>query len=206
MTSKTFTAVSLLAGLFVCQNPATAQIYWDPSHTGGTGSGGAGTWSTAANWYNGSADVGWVANDIAYFEGTAGTVTLGANETADGLIFTTTGYIIKTDTITLAGSAPSITVPSAGTETINSILAGSAGLTESLAGSSGTLILNATNTYTGDTTVPAGGTLEITTGGGRGRDLGSDHPQWQCRPQRVHSRHSEYYGDELDHRRLEQCH
>lgn len=154
----------LLAGLFACPSPATAQLYWDPGLTASSGGGGPGTWSTAANWFNGSVDTTWTAGDTANFGGSSGgTVTLGAAENADGLTFTTTGYTLSGSTLTLGGTAPTITVPSGGAETISNILAGSAGLTVS---GSGTLTLSATNTYTGGTTNSSGATLTI---GGAGK-------------------------------------
>jgi len=144
--------------------------YWDVSQTGGAGSGGTGSWdSSTVDWYNGSLDVTWPVNNVAFFEGTAGTVTLNASETADGLTFTTPGYSIiegsSSPALTLAGTTPTISVPS-GTTTIGCTLAGSGGLTEN---GSGSLILNGTNTYTGMTTIGTGGTLTISGAG----ELGS---------------------------------
>ena len=157
----------LLAGLLACPSPATAQPYWDPSSSGGTGSGGPGTWNSVnANWFNGTSDTAWTSGNIANFAGTAGTVTLGAAETADGLTFTTAGYTLSgSSTLTLGGATPTITVPS-GTTTIGCVIAGSGGLTAS---GPGTLTLSAVETYTGVTTIGSGATLTI---GGSGQ-LGS---------------------------------
>ncbi len=155
-----------LSGVLAYPGAVMAQLYWDPSDIGGTGSGGSGNWDSASSyWWNGSADVTWSEN-IAYFEGTVGTVTLVANETANGLTFTTTGYTMAegsgSPVLTLGGATPTITVPSAGTETINCILAGMAGLTAS---GSGTLVLGANNTYHGGTTINTGTRLKLVTGG-----------------------------------------
>jgi autotransporter-associated beta strand protein len=155
--------------LLLASFSVTAQttLYWDPGLTGDTNGGGAGTWSTAANWYNGTSDTTWTAGDIASFGGaTVGTVTLGANETADGVTFTTTGYTISgTTTLTLGGATPIITLPSGGTETVSAKVGGSAGLAIS---GSGTLVLSGANTYTGGTAIPAGATLKATAIAGAG--------------------------------------
>src|ERR1019366_753899 len=114
---------------------------------------------TTSDWFNGSADATWNANSVAFFERTAGTVTLNAGVVADGLTFTTAGYTISegssNPTLTLGGS-PTISVPS-GTTTINAVLGGTA-LTVS---GSGSLVLGATNTYSGATTIGSGSTLTI---------------------------------------------
>jgi autotransporter-associated beta strand protein len=147
-------------------------FYWDPNNTGGSGSGGTGSWdSSDTYWFNGSSDVVWVPNYIANFAGTAGTVTLNTSEVANGLAFTTTGYTLSegsgTPTLTLAGAAPFINVPAAGTAAIGCILTGSAGLAENGAG---TLTLSASNVYTGATTIATGSTLTISGAG----DLGDN--------------------------------
>ena len=70
--------------------------YWDSGFSHASpGSGGNGSWdSNSTNWFIGSSDTKWGSNNVASFAGTAGTVTLNANETADGLTFTTSGYVI----------------------------------------------------------------------------------------------------------------
>ena len=150
------TSFLFVAGLFA--SSALAQtLNWDPGLTDSSGGGGAGTWSTGANWFNGTADAAWVTGDIATFGGTAGTVTLSAAETADGLTFNTAGYTLGgSSTLTLANS-PTITIPS-GTTTISAKIAGTTGL--ALTGP-GTLVLSAANTYTGGTTIAAGSTLQL---------------------------------------------
>ena len=151
---------------------ATAQTtqYWDPTLTGSSTGGGAGTWSSAANWFDGTSDTAWVNGNLAVFGGTAGSVTLGANETANGVTFTTTGYTLSgSATLTLGGTTPTITVPT-GTTTINAKLGGSGGLAES---GPGTLVLGGANTYTGGTAIPAGSTLKITVAAGAGASSGT---------------------------------
>jgi autotransporter-associated beta strand protein len=136
--------------------------YWDPGFSGASpGSGGNGNWdSSSTNWFIGSSDTKWGANNVANFAGASGTVTLNANETADGLTFITSGYVITNGSgnaaLTLAGT-PIITIPSGATE-IDCPLAGTAGLSES---GFGTLTLGGINTYTGPTTIGSGGSLVV---------------------------------------------
>ena len=92
---------------------------------------GAGNWDTAtALWSNGTADTAWNNSygNVAVFghgHGAAGTVTVG-NVSAGGLIFNAPGsgnYTLTSGTITLSGSAVSITANTSAT--IGSVLAGS---------------------------------------------------------------------------------
>ncbi len=164
---KLFTALTsglLLAELFAFPNLIRAQSYWGPvALNASPGSGGTGTWSTAANWWvSGTGDTTWTTGNIAYFEGTAGTVTLGAAETADGLTFTTPNYTLSgSSTLTLAGSPPTITIPT-GSTIISAKLAGTSGMGISGAGP---LYLEGANTITNTVTIPAGCTVWVTAGG-----------------------------------------
>jgi len=134
--------------------------------------GGSGTWSTSSQVWTDA--TGTVPNgpmspqpSFAVFGGTPGTVSVddsAGSVSATGLQFATNGYTLGGDTLTLAangGVAPVIRVgdgSSAGmTATIDSIIAGSAGLTKT---DLGTLVLAGANTYTGTTTVN-GGTLSV---------------------------------------------
>ena len=151
----------------------TSVLYWDAN--GAAGRGGTGTWSNA------SSQLGWTTNSsglavsgtyawgsssgtdyyagaglTANFGGTAGTVALsGTVDAHSGLTFETNGYTLTSGTLTLAGasSANNTISVSTGTTTINSVLAGTTGLTKA---GSGTLTLSAANTYTGTTTVNSG--------------------------------------------------
>jgi len=168
--------------LGVLSSARAANLSWD--QTGGGGLGGTGTWdTTTTNWWNGASNVAWSdttgATDIATFAGTAGTVTLGANLGALGLVFNTTGYTLAlgantlslgtsgidastltTGTTTISGGggltlggAQSWTVGTGSTLAVSSIVGGSGPLAKAGAG---TLTLSGVNTYSGGTTINGG--------------------------------------------------
>lgn len=147
--------LTALAALYAPQALAVDR-YWDINGTGT----GTGTWDLSSPYWNSASDgvtgpmVAWnnAGLDNAYFGGTAGTVTLGTPITANALIFNTTGYTLSGGTLTLAGTTPTITV-NTGTDTIGSVIAGTAGLTKSGAG---TLLLSGANTFSGGITVNTG--------------------------------------------------
>lgn len=145
-----------------------AVLTWDitPGTVGAGDSsvtGGAGTWNTTATagtWTadNGATNVAWVNNttpDSAIFGDVAGTVTLGTGIRANTLTFNTAGYSIAGNTLTLAGTTPTINAQA--DATISSIIAGTDGLIKT---GSGVLTLSGVNTYTGGTTIK-GGTLVV---------------------------------------------
>jgi fibronectin-binding autotransporter adhesin len=95
----------LLASLAICfgATGAHAQQFWS----------GTGTWNTTnTNWgavTGGPYTSAWAnaVTSIATFEGTSGTVTVGANMNADGINFNVTGYeLTATAARTLTGSGP----------------------------------------------------------------------------------------------------
>src|SRR5579862_832843 len=152
----------VLAALILCasQSVHAATLTWDPGHTPAAPSGGSGNWdATSANWSNGATDVVWTdttGTDTAVFSGTAGTVKLVTGITANGITIGTAGYVITNNTLTLAGTTPTITSNANGA--INSILAGAAGLTTA---GTATLSLGGTNTYTGATSIGGNGTVVL---------------------------------------------
>ena len=119
---------------------------------------GTGTWNiSTANWgtvtggpYN---TFTWVNgnNDTGVFEGTAGTVSLGAAITVGGLEFDTASYIITANTLTFGGSGNILANQNA---TINSAIALASGTITKTG--SGTLTLGGNNTYAASTTVSVG--------------------------------------------------
>lgn len=151
--------LGMLATLAALYAPATFATtrYWDVNG-GAAGSGGTGTWDTLSAYWNAANDgvagpfTAWnnAAIDSAVFAGTPGTVTLSGAITANALTFSGTGYILTGGTLTLAGTTPTIS----GAATINSTLAGTAGIVKSAAG---VLTLGGTNTFSGGITVAAGG-------------------------------------------------
>ncbi len=149
---------------------AQTTVYWDINGVA-AGAGGAtpsGTWNTAgaANWNAVAAGTGavsnWVAGRSAVFSaggdatGTY-TITLGAPMSVANLTFEEGSAIITGSTLTFTGTA--ISVAGGATATINSVLAGTAALNKTGAG---TLFLTGANTYSRATTVSAG-TLSINT-------------------------------------------
>ena len=99
-----------LLGVGVSQAPQAkaANLYWDSANGNTAGLGGTGNWdTTSAFWSSTSAGTdpvtaNFTANDIAYFTGTAGTVTLGGPITIGGLNFGVGGYTLTGSTLTLA--------------------------------------------------------------------------------------------------------
>lgn len=158
------TSVAAFLALTTVASQADTFI-WDPNNDGG-GITGNGLWDlTTANWLGAPTRL-WpneagVDADIAVFGGTAAgpyLVTLGAPIVANGLIFDTDTYTItdggvSANTLTLSGTAPTVTVSPGLSATINASVAGTAGLTK---GGLGTLTLGGVNTYGGVTTVTNG--------------------------------------------------
>ncbi|MFZ9363724.1 MAG: beta strand repeat-containing protein, partial [Arenimonas sp.] len=182
-------AASLSVGLI--PRARAANFFWDTNGaTAGLG-GATGNWdTTTANWFNaGSATTAvgdqetavaaFTANDVAYFAGTAGSVTLTAPITVGGLNFGVTGYTLTGSTLTLAAptgsGSPVITVNNNGLGTnraiISSTLAGTSGFTKT---GNGTLVLTADNSagLSGDIAI-RGGALVITNANQLGAATGS---------------------------------
>jgi autotransporter-associated beta strand protein len=173
-----FADLSKYAGEIAQTMAAPQPLYWS----------GAGVWDhdTTGNWSRvsgGPYSQTWAGGD-AVLQGSSSTVTLDAVfEGAPGIVnvasggvnsvnsitFSTDGYTLAgAGAVTLTGAGGNITTGSS-TDTINCSLAGSVGLTKNGAG---TLILGATNTYTGGTTINAG-TLQIGGGGATGSIAGN---------------------------------
>ena len=154
------TNIATLIVALLC-HPASAATYtWDGADPITSGAqGGGGTWdsNSSVNWWNGTSDVVWPAAssgaDAAVFAGISGTVTLTGGVTAHSLTFNTTGYTLTGGTLTLDGSSPTITLGTGVSTSIESVIAGSGGLTKS---GSGALTLAGANTFTGTATVSAG--------------------------------------------------
>ena len=140
--------------------------------------GGAQSWITGANWILGSAPTPLAIDTVDFSTVNLAantTLTLGADRTGGLWKFgDTTGAetwtINSGNTITLGGTTPTIEVVNNSAQ-LNCVVAGSAGLTKTGAG---TLHLNASNTYGGVTRINAG-TLQATTlaNGGSASSIGS---------------------------------
>ncbi len=149
------------------------ETFWDAngtdaSHGTNNFGGGNGNWNTGtANWWvTGNADTTWTANNVAYFAGTAGIVTLNANIAANGLFFLTPGYnLTNTDgvsTLTVGGYNPIVTL-SSGTTAIGCMITGG-GTGEGLTASGpGTLVMTGNNSYTNGTMIASNATLNVNT-------------------------------------------
>ena len=148
--------------------------FWDGANVASNGAvdGGTGTWdNTSTNWTvaDGSVNSAW-KQGFAVFEGTAGTVTLGANVTMAGLQFVTTGYQITTSNGSTITAASGTILETLGgiTGTIGVGIVGAGDVTKT---GPGTVILTAANTYTGGTTITAG-ILQLGNGGNSGSIAG----------------------------------
>jgi len=133
---------------------------------GAAAGGGSGIWtSSSTNWATGAGGAGRGGTQATLgalvFTNTAGTVDVGGPVTVNaGMQFATDGYTVRSNTITLAGAnaaANTITTDASVGTAINSVLAGSTGMTKA---GSGTLLLAGNNTFTGALNVHDG-TLEI---------------------------------------------
>lgn len=142
---------------------------WNANGLAGPGAmgGGSGTWSVDSNTWadtNGQA-TGPMSPQPAFaiFGGAAGTVTVDNTNgavSATGLQFMTDGYRLNGDALTLVGengAAPVIRVSSGATAVIDSLIDSSTGINKT---DGGTLVLNGTNIYAGNT-VLSGGTLSV---------------------------------------------
>ena len=147
----------------------STNLYWDGGsgwNATAPGAGGSGSWADGSG--------SWDASKKANFGGTAGTVTAATVTASNGLAFTTTGYTLTGGTITLAGASIGLNAITTGTDgsvttTINSALAGSAGIQKL---GQGTLVLGGANTFTGGLTLSSG-TLQISSDSNLGDAAGA---------------------------------
>ncbi|WP_009958466.1 beta strand repeat-containing protein [Verrucomicrobium spinosum] len=163
------------AVLFPAGNPwlSAAPLTWDVDPGTSEVQDGGGNWLDANRWLSGGSNQNWADGNDALFgggSGLAGTVTLAAPVIAGSLTFNAAGsgtYTLSGSTLTLSTGNVVVNVNA----TINSILAGSAGLTKTGAGVL-TLGGAGANTYTGLTTISEGGlNLNKTSGNAVGGDI-----------------------------------
>ncbi|NRP20947.1 Extracellular serine protease [Ensifer adhaerens] len=149
--------------------------FWDGADTTGNGAvnGGAGTWSsTGTNWTGSPARSsinGSFGGSVGVFAGAnGGVVDVIGTQSFDTLQFSATtggtGYTLNGDALTFnpaSGTAAMINVASGVSATIGSVLQdGGAGRGLNKVGD-GTLTLKGANTYTGATSINAGGTVAL---------------------------------------------
>ena len=180
-----FALTSTTLSLFIIASASAQALYWDPGQTGSATAGGSGNWDTTSTfWFNGASDVPWTGGDDAWFEGTAGTVTLMQNTTTADLYFTnSTGgdYVITNDgnneVLTVAnvidngGSDNTIGTPIANSSTLNKngdgrlYLAVSNNISGAVNVNQGELsIANINSVGGGSVTVANGAALEVSSG------------------------------------------
>ncbi|MFZ4689345.1 MAG: beta strand repeat-containing protein, partial [Polymorphobacter sp.] len=140
--------------------PGTNFLFWDGADTGANAGndGGTNTWTAAGFNWTGAApsqiNTTWVDNSIGVFGGTAGTVTLAQNYTAQGLQFQTDGYVLTGGGLTVPVSTGTFVITDPGiTATINSPLTGAGALAKQ---GTGTLVLGGNNNYSGGTALTSG--------------------------------------------------
>ncbi len=155
-------AVMIGCSLFTANRASGGMLYWSADGSP-SASGGSGVWnSSSLDWYTGSGVfvLPWANGDTAVFQGSAGTVTLGADGLlAGGLQFNSSGYTIAGNghTLNLAGNS----AISADNTTIDAPLAssGPVSVTGALSlGGGGTL--GQLNVTSGSTAL-TGGTLTL---------------------------------------------
>jgi autotransporter-associated beta strand protein len=141
----------------------------------------SGTWSAANNnWtFGGTTLIGWPgAGSSAIFAGgtDAGsyTITVSSTQYVDSITFSNSGYTLSSGTVNL-GTKKGIYLLSGKTATINSVIAGTGGLSVRSASTLATLTLGGSNTYTGVTTIGAYTRLNATSlaNGGTASPLGA---------------------------------
>ena len=154
---------SCLLAALIAHSASAGSFYWSGN---GTTQGGAGTWDTTPSHWGAACH-----RSVSRRLGTMPTTTPPSSRaprapplserTSSSAVCSSTpnGYIVDPGTgpfkLTF-GIAGSVNV-STGTSTVNAVVAGSSTITKT---GSGTLLLGATNTFTGNTTI-SGGTLQI---------------------------------------------
>jgi autotransporter-associated beta strand protein len=157
------------------QTVVAANLTWTTT-PGGTITEGGGTWTTgSAGWWTGAANANWAASDNATFgggsAGTAGTVTLGGNISANKIIFNTPfagNYTLDLagNTLTTPNVAGAINIATNTTTTISDSAGtgawtiGNTGTTQTI-NSAGSVAVNAKITGAGNMYVAGAGNVTL---------------------------------------------
>ena len=133
---------------FLTSPALSATQTWQPSGVDG----GAGGWdATTLSWSGNSA---WINGNDAVFNATPAFPTVSTSGVTANSITANTTTNISGQAVTLSGNAG---IAGTGTLTMDSVIAGTAGLNKS---GSGTVVINAQSTYTGNTSI-SDGTVSI---------------------------------------------
>lgn len=151
----------LILSLFTYSSAYGASLVWNAAVSANRN-------TTTANWSGNVWNNG--TPDRAVFAATGvGTVTLTTAITANQLTFSTAGYTIVGNTLTLGDTSPMITTDA--NATISSVLAGSSGLAKA---GGGTLVVTGANSYSGGTSITSG-TVQIGNGAANGSNGGGTY-------------------------------
>jgi fibronectin-binding autotransporter adhesin len=139
--------VSNILGFFgLPSNAFSGNLYFDTEGVTKTWDDGVSDWARTGD---GPFTEAWVGGSAAVFNGTAGTVTVGTVSAVSTMTFNSTGYTLTGGTITLGG----LISANAASTTIESVLAGTAGISKM---GSGTLTLSGENTISGQAWISQG--------------------------------------------------
>jgi autotransporter-associated beta strand protein len=140
--------------VFKGESSSASPLFWGEGGRGGSGSWDAGA---SANWHDGAAADKWLdlgaPDHVAVFAGKGGEVGLAAAANVNRLVFRADGYTLRGGTITLTGNEPGISAAEGVKATLAGPLAGSEGLAKT---GTGSVVLDAANSYGGTTRVAAG--------------------------------------------------
>jgi len=151
---RSLSVLMAIAGLFWSAAGRAATLTW---------SGGNGTWNNANVFWAPAADGSGTKGDwtqavgVAYFGGTAGTVSVGEDLAVNQMYFTTGGYVVQDNALSM-GSGGTITSQS-GLATISSTLNPSTNL--KIAGSGTVALAGTTNIGFGRELIVDGGNLLV---------------------------------------------
>ncbi|HSH39583.1 MAG TPA: autotransporter-associated beta strand repeat-containing protein [Chthoniobacterales bacterium] len=141
---------ALVVGCVAPPSRAQTSQYWDINGSA-SGFGGTGTWDTVTPNWNDSTGTGtaapWTNGNNAFFQGTAGTVTLTSGLNASAWNVTVGGYTFTGGELSVGSGNIAISATN-GTTSVSSLIQGTAALNKT---EGGNLTLTNLNTYSGGT-------------------------------------------------------